>query len=291
MFFAILSRCNVIIASAAMVTALFAATDPNNVVSNGDFSDGETGWTIYAKAVHGAAATCSVIEGQLVCDVTKANAYWDVNMYHNKVTVETGTTYVLTFEAKADKDRTIVFAVESNDGQTEYNPNGGGKNPINLTTTMQTFTSTFTMAKPTDNNARVNMNVGASVSKVYFDNVSLIDKSKIVAISPRSAIRAGSDNFQISTDSRGYPSGFPIQLISGFKSTRHQERPLQNQLRSTTVLLRNTASITDPWGSPPGPISCGPWMDINNIRQSFPCCPEFISSIAIPKAESVLIVM
>jgi hypothetical protein len=234
MFFAILSRCNVIIASAAMVTALFAATDPNNVVSNGDFSDGETGWTIYAKAVHGAAATCSVIEGQLVCDVTKANAYWDVNMYHNKVTVETGTTYVLTFEAKADKDRTIVFAVESNDGQTEYNPNGGGKNPINLTTTMQTFTSTFTMAKPTDNNARVNMNVGASVSKVYFDNVSLIDKSKIVAISPRSAIRAGSDNFQISTDSRGLsfrisdPTHFGFQIYSASGKTIAKSASLNN---------------------------------------------------------------
>jgi hypothetical protein len=218
MFSSIVSRSVIVLASVSAIAFSQPATDQNNLVSNGDFSDGETGWTYFVKTVHGTEGTSKVVDGQMVCDVTKANGYWDVQMYHSKVSLEKDVTYVLTFDAKADKDRTIVSAVESDNGQTEYNPTGGGKNQINLTTTMKTTTLTFTMTKPTDNNARVNFNIGASISKVYLDNVSLIDKTKITGVHPQSAALSESSNSRVITpDSKGISFQFSNPANCGFQ--------------------------------------------------------------------------
>jgi hypothetical protein len=213
-----------------MVVTAFAALafsvsvdDPNNLIKNGGFDKDTVGtWRIYCH--HAAQGTGGVVDGQLVFKVTAAGAYYDAQVFttpNNWATLENGNTYVLFFDAKSDVARTLVFAVEDGENYNplEYNANGGGKNPINLTTTMQTFESTFKMEKPTASNARICFNSGASTSTLTFDNVILIDKSKITSIVPRLMNTAASAQM-INADALGLsfritdPTHFGFQIFS-----------------------------------------------------------------------------
>jgi hypothetical protein len=214
-----------VVASCAALVFSLSPDDPNNLIKNGGFDkDTVDTWVIYCH--HGAAGNGGVVNGELVFHVTTAGAYYDAQAFttaKNWASLENGKEYFLSFDAKSDVARTLIFAVEDgvNYNPAEYNANGGAKNPINITTTMQTFTSTFTMEKPSATNARIVFNSGASVSTLTFDNVVLIEKSKIVAIRPQLTINAESNiPSWIDADSKGLcfhsadPANFGYRIYS-----------------------------------------------------------------------------
>jgi hypothetical protein len=213
MFLGNFSRCVLIFASISALNLVQAATNPNDLVTNGDFSAGETGWEYWNH--HGGVGNAKIVDGQLVYQVTTlgTSSYWDVQVNTNQsnlFALTNGTTYVLSFDAKCKtviEDTMLLFAVEDGDkgptghfGEIAYDPNG--VIPVKLTTSMQTFTSTFTMAKASTTKARLTFNVGGTLNTITFDNISLIDKSKIVASHPRTLSSSASE-LSIKTDSRG----------------------------------------------------------------------------------------
>jgi hypothetical protein len=223
MFFTNFSRSIMVIASMAALAFSLSVDDPNNLIKNGGFDKDTMGtWTIYCH--HSAKGTGGIVNGELILQVTKNGDYWDAQAFTSKpnwASLENGKTYILSFDAKSDVARTLVFAVEDGENYTpaEYNHNGGGKNPVNLTTTMQTFTSTFTADK-TASNARICFNAGAAISTLTFDNVILIDTSKIsqTAIRPQLANFSESGNsFGIVPDLRGITFSSYNQTNFGFQ--------------------------------------------------------------------------
>jgi hypothetical protein len=188
------SRCVVVLVSLTALGFSQSPNDPNNLLKNGSFDNGITGWVF--QAVHGSKGAGAVADGQMVCQITQfgTNKYfYDVQFLQNDLTIVNGVTYVITFDAKAAEDRTIVVNVENQAtfGQQQYSQDASGKDfEPKLTTTMQTFSHTFTMSKPTDNKVRLNFNVSASLATVTLDNISLIDKSKMTAVKlhPRSTV-------------------------------------------------------------------------------------------------------
>jgi hypothetical protein len=223
--FSIIPRCVIILTSIATLAFSQLYKDPNNILKNGGFDDDTVGW-VYAPC-HDAKGIGKVVDGQMVCTITKFginHLFYDIQFYQQDLTIVKGVTYVLTFDAKADSNRTLIINVEGQTTHKQYDTeDADAPHPRNLTTTMQTFTSVFTMTEPTDNQVRLNFNFGLTYPTVYFDNISLIDKSKMTAIRPQSTNLEFGNTLRINADSRALSflfsdlahSGFQIYSLSG----------------------------------------------------------------------------
>jgi hypothetical protein len=223
MRFVILSRSILVFLSVSTLAFSQLYKDPNNILKNGGFDDDTIGW-VYGPC-HGAKGIGKVVDGQMVCQITKLgdnHLFYDIQFYQKDITITKGVTYVLTFDAKADSDRTLIINVEGQSSHKQYDTeDADASHPRNLTTTMQTFTSIFTMTEPTDNQVRLNFNFGLTYPTVYFDNLSLFDKTKVGVICPQSFALVGSGHSRmIEADSRGIsfrvsnPAHFQYQICS-----------------------------------------------------------------------------
>jgi hypothetical protein len=147
-------------------------------VSNGDFESGVTGWGAWANQ---GSLSCSAPGGVLKATIGSPGPD-GTSMgisYDGGINLEEGKTYQLSFDAKADGSRTMVAMVTENG--RDLNGNGFPYDdyiipaPVpNLTTTMQTFSYTFTMPV-TNRSAGVVFYLGGSGANVYIDNVSVTE--------------------------------------------------------------------------------------------------------------------
>ncbi len=152
------------------ITALFARkTVDGNLVLNGDFTSGTTNWTLN---VWGGEATGSVTGGeyQFAIASTGTNSY-DIQLVQPGLFLQNGKTYQVTFDARAESDRTLEVNMEMADNPwTSYLPE---LQHFDLTTTKQTYSFIFTMEQPSDVNGRLGFNVSTSTADVFIDNVAV----------------------------------------------------------------------------------------------------------------------
>jgi uncharacterized repeat protein (TIGR02543 family) len=141
-----------------------------NLLFNGDFSNGANYWNL---GVYGGWATGAVVNGEYVTTPTAAGSEsWHFQFTQGNLTLEQGKTYTLSFQARAASDRTIEANVGMN--ASPYTSYMGGFD-VSLTTTMQTFTKTFTMTDAaTTTTARIEFNSGLSAVQWTLDNVTLV---------------------------------------------------------------------------------------------------------------------
>ncbi|MFP4163866.1 MAG: InlB B-repeat-containing protein [Chitinispirillaceae bacterium] len=159
-----------------VITADFSAesttpTEPGSeLLVNGDFSSGETPWNL---GVYGGSASGEVVNGEYKTSISQAgSAAWNIQFTQTGVNLEKGKTYTLTFRARAASARTVVANVGmSSSPYTSYMSSFEAE----LTTTMKTFTKTFTMEAGSDANARVEFNSGLSSVNWFLDDVSLVE--------------------------------------------------------------------------------------------------------------------
>jgi len=145
-------------------------TEPGqNMILNGDFSDGSNHWIFNAR--NGAQAVGSVVNGEFcVVATTSGSAYSDIQLIQESFPMIQGRTYVFEFDARAISSRVIEPRVAQNGGgYIVYSRTG----PIVITPQMQHYQYQFQMTDPTDYNARVVLNCGTSNVSCFFDNVSV----------------------------------------------------------------------------------------------------------------------
>lgn len=213
--------CSVVMDGNKSVGASFAqqtTTPPtSNKLVNGDFSNGANSWTL---GVYGGSASGSVANGEYVTNIKKAGTQaWHVQFTQGNVKLEQGKTYTLSFKARAAANRTV----EANLGMSAspYSSYMGAFN-VALTTTMQTFTKTFTMTQPTTSSARVEFNSGLSNVKWVLDDVKLLDAAG-GTFAPRSMDPVGPrvivSNGEIVFDATGFgESVLELRSIDGSKN-------------------------------------------------------------------------
>jgi len=154
------------------------AADPQNPTTppNGDFSAGTTGWTPFT--MNGAIASLAVTDGALRVAVTQGGS----NMYSVQVSaaaginLENGKTYLFSFDAHASSTKTIRASVDEGrdrDGDGTGTIYTQSLHELTLTTSAQTFTSSFTMTE-TNRAAGVSFFVGGA-GDVYIDNISVTE--------------------------------------------------------------------------------------------------------------------
>lgn len=135
-------------------------TPSTNLITNGDFSNGSTGWS-------GNAANVRTGEAFNFADVPTAGNAYDVNLKYVLDIPASGVTYKLKFKAWSDRSRTMVAGIGLNS-----DPWTNKTETVNLTTSEQSFELTLT-SNFASSNSRILFDLGAAVGQVLIDDVVL----------------------------------------------------------------------------------------------------------------------
>ncbi|SMO94712.1 carbohydrate binding domain-containing protein [Gracilimonas mengyeensis] len=116
-----------------------------NLLENGNFSNGMTGWDQYIQTTN-AAASFSAGNGILHASIADGGDQgWHVQLHQRDLTIEYGATYEVSFDAWADGNRAMSMTVGMQSSPYDEFTNES----IDLTTSSQTFAFEFTMEDPT----------------------------------------------------------------------------------------------------------------------------------------------
>lgn len=151
-----------------------------NYVTNSDFSAAETmedndGW--FLKTQSGGAAAASIADNTMTISLkSEGTVDYAVQVMQAGIPLSEGGRYRITFEAKAEADRTMVLRLDGPDlNYTKYMED----QTVNLTTDYRSYTYDFNMEADTDENGRLEFNLGAQQSgnptaAVQIKNVRLV---------------------------------------------------------------------------------------------------------------------
>jgi hypothetical protein len=143
-----------------------------NRVLNGDFSQGTSGWVW--EVTPPASAQWNVAGGISHFQIASGGSdITDLQLRQAGMALTQGKEYTFEFDAWSAAPRIFEAKVEQD---TEAGINYSGIAPLTLTPVTNHYRFTFTMESPSDYNARVVFNGGASVHDVYVDNVSLAER-------------------------------------------------------------------------------------------------------------------
>ena len=149
-----------------IVVAATTTAQPTNLIVNGDFANGITSWTFSSPG--------TVTNGEAYFSTANAAGNpWDTELKQTGKSFTLGTSYTLTFRARAALNRNISVNIQNTGIWNDQFRN----NAVALTTTMETYTFVF-VATSTNTNAQLNFHMGNmgtnSTAAVYIDDVSLI---------------------------------------------------------------------------------------------------------------------
>ena len=144
---------------------------------NSGFDYGLNNWLLDFNA--GTTGQGTVTDGVLGVEVTTfGDAWWHIQLHQDNRSVTLDTTYIITFEAKADGIKTIGVGVEDiADGYADIT--GQGHAVFDLTTDWQTFTFIYNSDRTIDT-AKVVLFLGKmaetdTATTVYIDNVLVVE--------------------------------------------------------------------------------------------------------------------
>src|SRR5690554_701607 len=139
------------------------------LLRNGDFSASDTHWISGAWQAP-ARFDAEVVDGEFVMNVQKAGINpWHIQLIQDSLTLKKGESYVLKFEARADRRRTISASI---DGGAETNFTSYAGCSVELTPETDTYFLLVNMNKTIDS-GRVVFSFAGTTGLVYMDNISL----------------------------------------------------------------------------------------------------------------------
>lgn len=142
----------------------------SNLIPNGDFAQGKDIWT-YELQGAGRADWIITEQGEALFQITEGGSnVYDVQLRQNGMPLIEGESYIFEFDAWASNARSMEAKV-GQDHAPYINYSKIGLSV--LSRAKKHFSYTFKMEAPSDMNARVVFNMGASRLDVYLDNISL----------------------------------------------------------------------------------------------------------------------
>lgn len=168
------------------VTAAFSGNTISieNQLKNGDFTDGEAGWTF--GAYEDASAEAIAEDGKFTVSLQSSGTEdWHVQLMQEGITLKQDTKYTLSFTASSEGNATIIAIIGmGEDPYTSYL-----RKKVNLTSTEETYEYTFPMRKEPTPSDRFEINAGKATAGWTIDNISLaeaIELDPFTSIAPRS---------------------------------------------------------------------------------------------------------
>ncbi|GGD22628.1 carbohydrate binding domain-containing protein [Pontibacillus salipaludis] len=153
-----------------------------NHVYNGTFDQGDFSRLVYWETVtqNGAEAEAYVTEEERFMHMNIADGgsdMKDIQFKQNGLQFLKGSTYDLTFRAKADQDREMSVSFVNEDGSMVYQE----AEEVSLGSDWNTYTVSFEMTKDmADLNGQLIFNIGGAAANVYMDDVRLDQTSTYV---------------------------------------------------------------------------------------------------------------
>jgi arylsulfotransferase ASST/concanavalin A-like lectin/glucanase superfamily protein/carbohydrate binding protein with CBM4/9 domain/dockerin type I repeat protein len=142
-----------------------------NMIQNGDFSQGTSSWVWTLNG--GATAAWAIESGVSHIYITNATTTLaNIQLKQTGKPIVLGKKYVFEFDAWAAQSRYIQAKVAQD---AAPNLNYSGTTSTFLTPVRTHYRYVFTMNAPTDFNASVFFNLGGAAADVYLDNVSLFN--------------------------------------------------------------------------------------------------------------------
>lgn len=131
-------------------------------------------WGNWIDAANGAKASMSYTANGISMTVTASGKNeWDAQPSYNTITIEQGVTYKLSFDYSGTVAQTMTFTLQQNYGSyTSY-----FSDSIDLEPTVKHYEKLVTMTAPTDTNAKIAFNFGASAHSNYtntIENLSMV---------------------------------------------------------------------------------------------------------------------
>ncbi len=189
------------------VTATFSGSDivlPENLVKNGDFSNGDDNWTF--GAYESASAEGSVEGGAFAVSTQSAGTEeWHIQLYQEGIALTKGEKYDFVFTASAQSPTQIIANVGMASG--DYTSYSQAKK-INLTTEPQKFTISFTMREASTTDARLEFNSGVSSGSWEIDDISLSKQLVIGVTAPAPFITKAGGALPVASDARATVSWY-----------------------------------------------------------------------------------
>ncbi len=170
----------------------------DGLLVNGDFSNGTTGYEVYAYTASDVSYIVDSLNEDNAFSIDIKNtgdSDWKIQLKQNNITLEKGKWYKLSFKAKSTMDRKLMYALQK-DGTSDNDWTPYSGNPIvDLTSDYQTFSKTFQMTYPTDEETILSISMGAvggiTIDKkhtIVIDNISLEEVAE-----PEEEIQAGKE--------------------------------------------------------------------------------------------------
>jgi hypothetical protein len=140
-----------------------------NMIQNGDFSDGTYSWSLQKN--NGASASGNIDDsGQYHIKINNGGTnLHDVRLLQTDLELINEKSYLFEFDAYADGNRSIEAKIEKNGSPWH---NYGEIDLTYLTTQKQHFSHEFKMQYANDLDARVVFNCGQSNDNIFLDNIS-----------------------------------------------------------------------------------------------------------------------
>ncbi|MEK3717344.1 carbohydrate binding domain-containing protein [Paenibacillus sp. FSL R7-0333] len=138
----------------ASVVQTILAND-NNLVVNGSFTSGSSGWSTWSG--EGGASSFQVVNGAAEVLITAAGSQaWHTQLYQEKIPLEAGATYELSFRAKSTVPRQIVVEYSGTSAQA-------AQAKFDITATWATYSTQFSVTN--DNPLKLNYLIGATLGE------------------------------------------------------------------------------------------------------------------------------
>jgi uncharacterized protein (TIGR03437 family) len=198
-------------------------TAGNNLLTNGGFENGLSGWQLDVDN-DGQAAASLALDSSVMADGNTSAAIhvtspgtiqWHVDLEQDNLPLTAGATYQLQFWARADSQRSItVFSQGVAPNYTSY----GLDQQVSLTTNWQLFTLSF-IAAATANDARLEFWVGDLTGSVWIDQVQLSPESADIY---RRDFTNGVVLLNGINSTETVPLGSGLQRFSGPQAPRYQ---------------------------------------------------------------------
>ncbi|MCR2804380.1 carbohydrate binding domain-containing protein [Paenibacillus soyae] len=156
-------------------------------IQNGLFDEGTDHWTAYWGDEWNGVSTGSLTSanGEMRIEIgTAGSQNWNPQISQEGIRLEQGKTYQISFDARASIPRKMNFGIGKKLSEDPWYVGYFGTD-VALTADMQRYTFTFTMNGSTEDQARIDFNVGeidglGSNTNVILDNVILVEAEESV---------------------------------------------------------------------------------------------------------------
>lgn len=178
------------------------AIHAQNLVKNGDFSQGMANWNLgdYANA-----GEDTIINGEFQINIKTAQPEaWGVQLMQSGINLEQNKTYLLTFDAHADVEKDISVSLGP-----------GTDQKIAIPTVKQSCSTSFVMSQGSNPSARLDFNIGKAAGYLYLTNIVF----KAFVPTPDTA-KYPPKNCKFPTSSR-YPNGIKPSCFTQAEMNAH----------------------------------------------------------------------